>query len=747
MFEIPNAKSFMDSVHGYISIPKCFVKNLIDTLEFQRLRNIEQTGMRILYHNAKHDRFSHSLGVYYLGCKAVDSLLDNFSRDDYWNISSDNNSVIFWAKNKVLFLIACLLHDIGHAPFSHSLEDLVLKNSADEDILTERLVKIINEIENDSEVKEITSAPHEKIGALFILEQLRTNVENIYKELIGLGFPKEEFNNPSNILYAEHYDYNPVINMDDFDNDLCFIARMILGLKYKSFEPEKQIKNCFIELLNGNNFDVDKLDYIIRDTKMSGISNINIDIERLLGSVCIITKTKCLNKINLNINPDGVISYLKGNEDNSIVISGNFRGTFHFYDDAEIVIKENSSFICLNTNNQSKIKYAEEAEICKFDSKTKVIQNGEEVIKVSKDRNNKKTRSLPEENGSEFECCIENAVISPENEFHFITKTKKQPNSLVEMQVNGYCSLEIKGKYSIKSPITCFEKTHIEGNVKETTVLGNYIKTELPNKFSYNEFVVGFNKNAINVIANVLEARDYLYLWIYAHHKVIYYANFLTPIVSKKITSDPKREFPVWNLNYQDILYIDDAYIWTSVKNLIYKNILDGEPKKLCEELLNRKYKNSLYKSLAEYDLLFEEFTYEEKIKIKQYILSNYNKDLPYVASNQITACYLSDEVLDEVKNHKGLKNVTKIVYVDASYSTKKIDVNNTFIRFNYDKVATLSEIPLLADRISLVGSTNQYFYLYFETNSEDIKEISEEREILKNSIVNILKTKALQKN
>ena len=64
MFEIPNAKSFMDSVHGYISIPKCFVKNLIDTLEFQRLRNIEQTGMRILYHNAKHDRFSHSLGIW-----------------------------------------------------------------------------------------------------------------------------------------------------------------------------------------------------------------------------------------------------------------------------------------------------------------------------------------------------------------------------------------------------------------------------------------------------------------------------------------------------------------------------------------------------------------------------------------------------------------------------------------------------------------------------------------------------------
>ena len=43
MFEIKETKTFMDSVHGYIEIPKCFVENLIDTEYFQRLRNVDQT--------------------------------------------------------------------------------------------------------------------------------------------------------------------------------------------------------------------------------------------------------------------------------------------------------------------------------------------------------------------------------------------------------------------------------------------------------------------------------------------------------------------------------------------------------------------------------------------------------------------------------------------------------------------------------------------------------------------------------
>lgn len=113
MFEIHDTKAFMDVVHGYINIPKLFVENIIDTKEFQRLHFVDQTGMRPVYPGAKHTRFIHSLGVYHLGLQAVDALLDNFKENVHWNIRSDNSLYVFWAKNKVLFLLACLLHDLS----------------------------------------------------------------------------------------------------------------------------------------------------------------------------------------------------------------------------------------------------------------------------------------------------------------------------------------------------------------------------------------------------------------------------------------------------------------------------------------------------------------------------------------------------------------------------------------------------------------------------------------------------------
>ena len=125
--EFKKVKTIMDSVHGYITIPKSFITNLIDTEYFQRLRNIDQTGMKMLYPNAKHDRFSHSLGVYHLGRKAVKKLIQDIKSNYCYNKEWDVN--YYWEKNEICFLIACLLHDIGHAPFSHSLEQLILENS------------------------------------------------------------------------------------------------------------------------------------------------------------------------------------------------------------------------------------------------------------------------------------------------------------------------------------------------------------------------------------------------------------------------------------------------------------------------------------------------------------------------------------------------------------------------------------------------------------------------------------------
>ena len=69
-------KTIKDPLYGYIKINEEHVK-LIDSPEFQRLRNIRQTGYQALYPSALHNRFVHSLGVYYLGKKAINYFFEN----------------------------------------------------------------------------------------------------------------------------------------------------------------------------------------------------------------------------------------------------------------------------------------------------------------------------------------------------------------------------------------------------------------------------------------------------------------------------------------------------------------------------------------------------------------------------------------------------------------------------------------------------------------------------------------------
>ncbi|WP_019851310.1 HD domain-containing protein [Desulfitobacterium sp. PCE1] len=111
-------KTFRDPVHNIVSIDKESEKvllDLIDTKEFQRLRHIRQLGLSsFTYPGAEHTRFIHSLGVVHLTKRFIDkiSTLKNINQryiDELHN-------------NRMLALVAALLHDIGHGPFSHALE-------------------------------------------------------------------------------------------------------------------------------------------------------------------------------------------------------------------------------------------------------------------------------------------------------------------------------------------------------------------------------------------------------------------------------------------------------------------------------------------------------------------------------------------------------------------------------------------------------------------------------------------------
>lgn len=104
-------KVFKDPVHNYVHVQDRTIWDLINTREFQRLRRIRQLGTSYLtFHGAEHSRFSHSLGVY----EITRRIISQFERNQYEDWSPDDSLVT---------MCAALLHDVGHGPFSHSIEE------------------------------------------------------------------------------------------------------------------------------------------------------------------------------------------------------------------------------------------------------------------------------------------------------------------------------------------------------------------------------------------------------------------------------------------------------------------------------------------------------------------------------------------------------------------------------------------------------------------------------------------------
>lgn len=262
-------KSIKDAIHGYIKVEEPFWR-IIDTAEFQRLKWVEQTSYRVLYPSARHDRFIHSIGVYHLGQKAIEGFISNSNGEDATEIE----------KHKYSFLFACLLHDIGHAPFSHTCEDLY---------------------NYQYKVSNIDAPINQEL-----LKELKTNLENDVYDVFEEDY--KYILSPKGKSPSEHEIMSAIVTCRKFKEYLAFfsecknptldldlIVRAILGCCYESKREDtrqvntiKGIKNCLIRLLNSSTVDVDKLDYIARDTQMSGYDNIVLDTERLLNSVCMV---------------------------------------------------------------------------------------------------------------------------------------------------------------------------------------------------------------------------------------------------------------------------------------------------------------------------------------------------------------------------------------------------------------------------------------------------------------------------
>jgi deoxynucleoside triphosphate triphosphohydrolase SAMHD1 len=232
-------KTIDDFLYGTIQFSR-FASEVIDTVEFQRLRNMRQLGLAsFVFPNAMHTRFEHSLGTYFQ-CKELTKRLADVTPEsemseylkaipelnEYIDKNYKNKKCEFDKYIQELVNIAALCHDLGHGPFSHLFDDIFI---------------------NDSELKEHENARHEKRSQLLI--------EMIIKKSAYLSVR--------------------------ISNDHIKLIQNIV-------DPPKNAVGFIYQIVsnNSNSLDVDKFDYITRDMEMIG-KHSSFDYKRLITQVVI----------------------------------------------------------------------------------------------------------------------------------------------------------------------------------------------------------------------------------------------------------------------------------------------------------------------------------------------------------------------------------------------------------------------------------------------------------------------------
>jgi len=647
-----------DSLHGYISIPSIIFSEIIDTPIFQRLKRIEQTSMRPLYPSARHDRFIHSLGVFFLGEKALNGLIDNIEKTKYYK---DDNQLL-WKEYGILFKIACLLHDCAHAPFSHSFEGYYLgkKESRKWNEIKEKLKKSIDNLGGFSvlsqknqesykkSIDELFSKspnPHEVVSAIIVAQFFSLRIKKVCEDIEnGFGFA----------ISVEHIE---------------FIQRAILGMKY-SFEEiddsERKrfnILNCLIQLLNSKSFDVDKLDYIMRDSAASGTKNLSVDVERILNALTIIETHDYKETINI---------------DDDINNSVMFRDL-----DTKIGV-----------DNQCKCEINVSLQNIRIEGKIrghlKIIEGN---VKEIKNENNKYWDKS--ERDFEKETSIKGTLDDARIIGHFIGNLTSDPPT---NGVDGFLRCNIKGS--------------IRGKV--IGIIDNWKNQGI------THYEIGYKQSALSIIEDTITARNRLYMWTYAHHKVTYIDYLLRNAVLVSLLKKPQKDKPVLSDLEKEATQKIEKMLSLEIfdeKKIASSNYLLDDSKFLAmivndmcknneyaKKYISRTKAYSIWKNYAEYNMFFNDLSLSEREKL--WILL-FDKEERYKYQEGNIRIFPSS-ILKSFDNEKN----NEFVWIKPSgYKISTISTDDTYLLFN-KSVRRLKDV-MISDKISEEYVDENYFYLY----------------------------------
>ncbi len=221
-----------DTVFGYIDLTEIEVK-IINTPIFQRLHHIKQLGMaHIIFPNAVHTRFAHSLGVMFIMDKMVNHIRRNLSA--VLPIEDEEHQ---------LLRLAALLHDVGHFPFSH------LGEKATENVAYRRATA--------DEVEEVNTEEDREKG-VDLLQAVKASGAKLHERLSCRIVQKWE--DLRKVLTS----YNIV--PDD-------VGRIIVGGSLKLHHT----------MLLHSELDADRLDYLLRDSTFLGVSYGNIELDHIVS--------------------------------------------------------------------------------------------------------------------------------------------------------------------------------------------------------------------------------------------------------------------------------------------------------------------------------------------------------------------------------------------------------------------------------------------------------------------------------